>query len=578
MVQVQAQPLPRNLPFRIVSRTIGTGAYAFIRKACPHNASSPVIAVKFINKEHAYKLGRVKPKQIATEVALHSHVGKHQNIIQFLSTGEDLVWTWIAMELASEGDLFDKIEADAGVGEMIAHFYFAQLVSAVGYMHSKGVAHRDIKPENMLLSDGDLKLADFGLAALFSLNGQRKTCQTICGSPPYMAPEVVPREGFAGGNTKTAPYEGDAVDIWSCGIVLFVLLVGNTPWDEPTAASYEFDDYVRNGPQPETDELWAAVPIQALSLLKGMLKVNPRERFTLEDVRRHPWFTQRNIHLAPDGRAANPVVLATQMLESLRIDFSQDPTAVPCSQRRRAGSVGDAMDLDSSGPRLALTQPEIPLADMTSFDWEQPSRVDRLYANGAGLGAISASQPAALPRTHHTIPLTLPLRPHTRNTAANHMYTTTQTLRLTQADVLSSRLLSDPALSQFSATPSVPLSVTQQARRFRDIIPSAPLSRFLSFLPLSLLLPLVSEAFARLGIPVPGWSEDNDASVTERAALSLKTRDGRNCVLAGWVVVERVEEEVVEVRFVKAKGDPVEWRRLFKRVAVLCAEGVVRPE
>ena len=90
----------------------------------------------------------------------------HQNIIQFLANGEDQIWTWIAMELA-EGDLFDKIEADKGIGEDIAHFYFSQLISAVGYMHSRGVAHRDIKPENILLADGDLKLADFGLAVLY---------------------------------------------------------------------------------------------------------------------------------------------------------------------------------------------------------------------------------------------------------------------------------------------------------------------------------------------------------------------------------------------------------------------------
>lgn len=477
--------------------------------------------------------------------------------------------------------MFDKIEADVGVGEMIAHFYFTQLVSAVGYMHSKGVAHRDIKPENMLLSDGDLKLADFGLAALFSLNGQRKACQTICGSPPYMAPEVVPKEGFGSSNTntKTAPYEGDAVDVWSCGIVLFVLLVGNTPWDEPTVASYEFDDYVRNGPQP-TDGLWAAVPTQALSLLKGMLKVNPRERFNLEDVRRHPWFTQRNIHLSSDGRAANPVVLATQMLESLRIDFSQDPTAAS-SQRRRAGSI-DAMDIDSTqhrfGPRLALTQPEAPLGEMTSFDWELPNRVDALYGGGAGIGAISASQPITTRTTTHALPLRSGANP--RNSNNNGTFGFSQHLRLTQPDTLSSRLLADPALSQFSSTPSVPISVTQQARRFNDIIPAAPLSRFLSFLDFSLLLPLVSEAFARLGIPVPSWAEDEDCTGLgrERAALNLKTRDGRNCVLAGWVVVERVEGEVVEVRFVKVKGDPVEWRRLFKRVAVLCGEGVIRPE
>ena len=95
------------------------------------------------------------------------------------------------MEFAEGGDLFDKIEPDVGVPEDIAHFYFTQLISGISFLHSKGVAHRDIKPENMLLDrDGNLKIADFGLASLFALKGQFKYSTTLCGSPPYVAPEV----------------------------------------------------------------------------------------------------------------------------------------------------------------------------------------------------------------------------------------------------------------------------------------------------------------------------------------------------------------------------------------------------
>jgi len=126
------------------------------------------------------------------EVSLHSHIGQHPNIIEWFATGEDAVWKWIAMEYAEGGDLFDKIEADTGVSEDIAHFYFTQLISGVSYMHSKGVGHRDIKPENILLSEsGNLKIADFGLATLFEYNGSRKLSTTMCGSPPYIAPEVI---------------------------------------------------------------------------------------------------------------------------------------------------------------------------------------------------------------------------------------------------------------------------------------------------------------------------------------------------------------------------------------------------
>lgn len=448
------------------------------------------------------------------------------------------------MELAS-GDLFDKIEADVGVGEDVAHFYFSQLVSAVGYMHSRNVAHRDIKPENILLSsDGDLKLADFGLAVLFGHNGQRKPCQTVCGSPPYMAPEVVPKDGFTG--RKTEPYEGDVADIWSCGIVLFVLLVGNTPWDEPTKNIDEFNDYVGG---KTIDPLWTKLPLQARSLLRGILRVDAKSRMNLEDVRRHPWFTRPNSHLTSDGRAANPIGLATQMLQSLHIDFNADPTTNTASSQRPSKLSIDpqnATDVDSDGKvaRLAFTQPETPIIE-TQFDWEPPARV-------AANNMISASQPTA-------------------GTISTNASLGTQ---FTFSGILSQ----DPSLSQFSQVPTVPISVTQQARRFRDIVPEHSLARFFSFMDYPLLLPLLCEALGRLGIPTarPNVVE---AGMGQRAVfIPVKTRDQRNCTLAGMIAVDAVEEEVLEVRFLKATGDPLEWRRLFKKIAILCKDAILKPD
>ncbi|KAF2840630.1 Pkinase-domain-containing protein [Patellaria atrata CBS 101060] len=520
----QTTPLPDDLPFRIISRTIGLGAYAFIRKACPTDQPKPVIAVKFINKAHAFRQGRLQPKQLQKELALHKFLGKHQNIIHFLASGEDVSWTWIAMELADGGDLFDKIEADVGVGMDIAHFYFTQLISAVSYMHSKGVAHRDIKPENILLSgEGNLKLADFGLAALFRKVGesQVRLCNTVCGSPPYIAPEIVSGKRHKRQDILASGYAPDICDIWSCGVVLFVLLVGNTPWDEPTQQSYEFNQYVASNGRMG-DDLWKKIPSEILSLLRGMLKLNPKERFTLDEVRTHPWFTRHNPHLSSSGTAANPISLATQMLENLRIDFNAQPTL---SQR---DSQNDAMDLDI--PRFAATQPETPL-DNNPFDWEKPPRI--------AAAGVSASQPM-----HHT--------------------------RISHG--LLDQIADDPSLSQFTPTPSVPLSLTQMAKRFRDIVPAYSLARFLSPLSLSLLAPLLVEALHNLGV----------ASRVQEAAegqvwIKIDTHDTRQQALKGTITAERISEELVEVRFVKAKGDPLQWRRFFKKVVVLCKDGILVP-
>ncbi|QKX63334.1 uncharacterized protein TRUGW13939_10504 [Talaromyces rugulosus] len=533
MQHSQLAPLPTELPFRIVSKTIGQGAYACIKKASPLQDENPVFAVKFIHKEYAQRHGKIGARQLQMEVTVHKHIGDHNNIISFFHTGEDATWRWIAMELAEGGDLFDKIEADEGVGEHIAHLYFTQLISAVSYMHSRGVGHRDIKPENILLSDdGNLKIADFGLATVFEYNGKMKMCTTLCGSPPYIAPEVIGCS--TRGQTKGPGYRADSADIWSCGVVLFVLLAGNTPWDSPTENSYEYSEYVEKNART-TDELWQRLPPTVLSLLRGMMKVDVNSRFTMEDVRRHPWFTQPNKYLSTEGKLRDQVNLATSMFESLRIDFSQDPIAQSQRSRQRASS--SAMEIDSSDgleARLSSTQPEMPTDNLT-VDWDAP------------LGnAFSATQPI------------------------DYGISTTQDF------LMADRLEDEPAMSQFSQNPSVPISRTQNAQKFRDIIPSRSLNRFYSTWALKLLVPFLSEALHRLGVPVPAHLPGSDS--VGPIAIRVATKDQRLCLLQGTIIVECVSDGLFEAEFTKVKGDPLEWRRFFKKVAVLCKDAVYKPD
>ena len=483
------------------------------------------------------------------EVSLHSHIGQHPNVIEWFATGEDAIWRWIAMEYAEGGDLFDKIEADVGVHEDVAHLYFLQLIGGVSFIHSKGVAHRDLKPENILLSEsGNLKIADFGMATMFEYKGARKQSSTMCGSPPYIAPEVLQ---CARGDKKSsnAKYSPDLVDIWSCGVILFVLLVGNTPWDEPTSGSWEFQEYLRTSGR-STDQLWQRIPADGLSLLRGMMNVEAKKRFSFAQIRQHPWYTRRNPLLTADGKVSDPVELATRMLARLRIDLRAQPTP---SQRQYQPEI---MDLDSSEPsnswaaKLPATQPENPITDAL-FDWERPT------LRTAGAFAISSTQPLA------------------RNDTAS-LLSKKASLGFSAREALAD----EPTMSQFSQSPGIPLSLTQHARKFRDILPSYSLTRFFSHMPATLLVQMLSDALHQLNVPQPPVLPPIQPQAEQGyvAALKVKTADGRQQSLHGEVLVDRFqlpdEQELLEVRFVKLKGDPLEWRRFFKKVALLCKDGI----
>jgi serine/threonine-protein kinase Chk1 len=470
------------------------------------------------------------------EISLHKHIGLHKNIIEFFDHGDDASWKWIAMELAEGGDLFDKIEADAGVAQDIAHVYFNQLVSAVGFMHSKGVAHRDIKPENILLSaDGDLKLADFGMATLFEYHGRRKLATTLCGSPPYVAPEVLSCSTQAG--SKGSGYAADSADVWSCGVVLFVLLAGNTPWSRPVEGydeygrPNEFSDYIRSNGKPD-DELWDSLPTEVLSLLRGMMKVDAGSRFNLEDVRRHPWFTKPNKFLDKKGKLSDPITMATNMFEALHVSFDADPFAG--TQRQKSE---DDMDIDKPTlNKFSSTQPVAPATDML-IDWERPRdlAMSSTQVNNGVIGAATQSLTAA-------------------------------------------RYLEDePAMSQFANTQSVPLSRTQAARRFQDILPAQSLTKFYSAWTLNLLVPYILEAMSRLGVPTPNIPRPS-AQDTEYV-IKVKIQDSRGCPLSGSISTGLATDDgLLEICFVKASGDPLEWRRFFKRMAILCKDAVYRQD
>ena len=212
-----------------LDETIGQGAFGCVASAHSTKRPSIMFAIKFIHLPTIETQGLQKSDTF-NEIKLHMKCSKHPNILQLIDCRMEDQFVCIFLELASGGDLFDKIEPDVGVDTEIAQFYFKQLVNAIFYLHDEcGIAHRDIKPENILLDkDGNLKLADFGLASRFRRkDGTKKVSKDKRGSYPYMAPEIL--------SSDLPLYYADVTDVWSIGILVFVLLTGEIPWEIPTS-------------------------------------------------------------------------------------------------------------------------------------------------------------------------------------------------------------------------------------------------------------------------------------------------------------------------------------------------------
>lgn len=215
---------------------------------------------------------------ITREVAI-MHVLSHPNVIQLYEVFYEPKTVTLVMELVSGGELFDRIVDKGSYSEKDAAGVVAQLCSALGYMHDKNIVHRDLKPENLLYAlpapDETLKLADFGLARTMAQGGQMM--KTACGTPGYVAPEILANKG----------YDSPAVDMWSVGVILYIMLCGFPPFYEPELPAL-FDSILKaryDFPSPWWDEISDG----AKNLVKGCLIVKPDKRLTAKQVLDNAW-------------------------------------------------------------------------------------------------------------------------------------------------------------------------------------------------------------------------------------------------------------------------------------------------
>ncbi|XP_020962350.1 CBL-interacting serine/threonine-protein kinase 21 isoform X2 [Arachis ipaensis] len=199
-----------------LGRTIGEGTFSKVKLAVNEDNGEKV-AIKVIDKHMVMEnnLKNQVKREISTMKLLH-----HPNIVRIFEVIGTKTKIYIVMEYVSGGQVLDKMSYEKKLNEHVARKLFQQLIDAMDYCHNKGVYHRDLKPENLLLdSKGNLKVSDFGLSALQKPND---VLNTRCGSPCYVAPELILSKG----------YDGASADVWSCGVILFELLAGFLPFDD----------------------------------------------------------------------------------------------------------------------------------------------------------------------------------------------------------------------------------------------------------------------------------------------------------------------------------------------------------
>uniref|UniRef100_A0A8D0AAU5 calcium/calmodulin-dependent protein kinase n=1 Tax=Sander lucioperca TaxID=283035 RepID=A0A8D0AAU5_SANLU len=257
---------------------LGKGAFSVVRR-CVKLCTGQEYAAKIINTK---KLSARDHQKLEREARI-CRLLKHHNIVRLHDSISEEGFHYLLFDLVTGGELFEDIVAREYYSEADASHCIHQILDSVHHIHQHDIVHRDLKPENLLLAskckNAAVKLADFGLA--IEVQGDQQAWFGFAGTPGYLSPEVLRKEAY-----------GKPVDIWACGVILYILLVGYPPfWDEDQhklyqqikAGAYDF-------PSPE----WDTVTPEAKNLINQMLTINPAKRITAQEALKHPWVCQRS--------------------------------------------------------------------------------------------------------------------------------------------------------------------------------------------------------------------------------------------------------------------------------------------
>jgi len=248
------------------------------------------VAIKIINKRTCSTISSMSNsnEEVMNEVRILQSVS-HPNIINLEDVIDTKDFLFIILELAEGGELFDKIIDKSRLNETEAKLYFYQMASAISYLHSKNICHRDLKPENILLCSQDdqnpvIKITDMGLSKLVDLGSILKT---MCGTPQYIAPEIIKGQEKEAYSLK--------VDCWSLGVILYIIVSGTPPFTEDRKCGMNLRDQILKGNYHYYPSLFDRLSKECKSLIDRCLKVDPSERISAIEILEHPWLQDKSI-------------------------------------------------------------------------------------------------------------------------------------------------------------------------------------------------------------------------------------------------------------------------------------------
>nr|AQS60695.1 calcium/calmodulin-dependent protein kinase type 1 isoform X3 [Sogatella furcifera] len=333
----------------ILKELLGTGAFSEVRLAESKEHEGQMFAVKIIDKkalkgkedslENEIKVLRrfsesTKRTGTCTDSSEETTWLTHPNIVQLLETFEDKHKVYLVMELVTGGELFDRIVEKGSYTEKDASDLIRQVLEAVDYMHEQGVVHRDLKPENLLYyspdEDSKIMISDFGLSKMEDSG----IMATACGTPGYVAPEVLAQK----------PY-GKAVDVWSIGVISYILLCGYPPfYDENDANLFA---QILKGEFDFDSPYWDDISDSAKDFIKQLMCVDVDKRYTCRQALAHPWIS---------GNAASNKNIHGTVSEQLKKNFAKSrwkqayhaTAVIRQMQRMRLGGVGVGMAASSN--------------------------------------------------------------------------------------------------------------------------------------------------------------------------------------------------------------------------------------